>query len=402
MKCIQVIWTQTYSTQEHGLELWDVVQTSDGGYFLVGEQKRSSSEGFDFPSVAYYAKTDAEGHLTWEDVFQFQQFHNTGFRTVTPSAGGGFVAGGYIEGGRACCAGITAARIEDDGTLAWGIGENSIAGVVNSNLIYEAPDRTILLVAPWTAVFRLSAGGVIREVQNHWREAGYSSLEYAARTADLGVIATGDDRDNNVAITRIDSSGSTSWQRSLTIAHESAPIVELAEGGYLVADVISETQPEMRLLKLDTQGHTLDQQSYTLTGDEIVLKAALLDEDTVLFAGDVSQGEEQDIVLIKVGLSTTTAVEDTPDDRSPARLLPNYPDPFRAETVIPFRVTGPTPVTIKIYDVLGREVAVLAEGIYATGRYEVTWNAGQLSSGVYLCRMQIGLHVETELLLLQQ
>ncbi len=96
----QVLWTQTYTTQEHGLELWDVVQTSDGGYFLVGEQQRSSREGFDFPSVAYYAKTDAEGHLIWENVFQFQQFHNTGFRTVTPSAGGGFVAGGYIKGGR--------------------------------------------------------------------------------------------------------------------------------------------------------------------------------------------------------------------------------------------------------------------------------------------------------------
>lgn len=75
-------------------------------------------------------------------------------------------------------------------------------------------------------------------------------------------------------------------------------------------------------------------------------------------------------------------------------LTGNYPNPFNPATVIGYTVGSQDLASLRIrlsvYDLLGREVAVLVNGVQAAGRYEVTFNASNLSSGVYLIRMQAG------------
>ena len=71
-------------------------------------------------------------------------------------------------------------------------------------------------------------------------------------------------------------------------------------------------------------------------------------------------------------------------------LSSNYPNPFNPETTIPFAVPEASEVTIAVYDLLGREVAVLVEGEMAAGRHEVQFRANGLPSGMYLVRMQAG------------
>ena len=66
----------------------------------------------------------------------------------------------------------------------------------------------------------------------------------------------------------------------------------------------------------------------------------------------------------------------------------NYPNPFNPTTTIPFALPEAADVTLAVYDLLGRRVAVLVEGEMAAGRHEAVFEAGHLSSGVYLIRMQ--------------
>ena len=73
----------------------------------------------------------------------------------------------------------------------------------------------------------------------------------------------------------------------------------------------------------------------------------------------------------------------------------NYPNPFNPETVIPFAVPEQAHVRIVVYDLLGREVAVLLDAVKSVGRYEVRWQAGRFSTGVYIVRMQAGSTVKT-------
>jgi hypothetical protein len=102
-----------------------------------------------------------------------------------------------------------------------------------------------------------------------------------------------------------------------------------------------------------------------------------------------------------ITLSGTNAVE--PGDLSlPNRfaLEQNYPNPFNPTTEIRFQVPAVSPVRLAVYDMLGREVAVLVNDIREAGNHSVTFNAGALSSGMYFCRLQAGGFVRTRSMLL--
>jgi hypothetical protein len=81
-------------------------------------------------------------------------------------------------------------------------------------------------------------------------------------------------------------------------------------------------------------------------------------------------------------------------------LNQNYPNPFNPSTVISFSVPVTAHVTLKIYDVLGNEVATLINSEKPAGVYEVEFNASELTSGIYFYKLQTGSFIETKKMLL--
>ncbi len=86
-----------------------------------------------------------------------------------------------------------------------------------------------------------------------------------------------------------------------------------------------------------------------------------------------------------------------PDDY---QLSQNYPNPFNPTTTISYSIPNESFVTIKVYDILGREVETLVNEEKNAGNYNVNFNAGNLSSGIYFYRMQAGNFIQTKKLLL--
>jgi hypothetical protein len=78
------------------------------------------------------------------------------------------------------------------------------------------------------------------------------------------------------------------------------------------------------------------------------------------------------------------------------RLSPNYPNPFNPSTQITYSVPKATNATLKVYDVLGREIAVLVNERKQPGEYKVTWNAEGVPSGVYFYRLVAGDFIGTK------
>jgi hypothetical protein len=68
----------------------------------------------------------------------------------------------------------------------------------------------------------------------------------------------------------------------------------------------------------------------------------------------------------------------------------NYPNPFNPTTKISFSIPQKSQIKLKVFDVLGREVASLADGVYEIGKYEVTFDASKLPSGVYFYNITTG------------
>lgn len=71
-------------------------------------------------------------------------------------------------------------------------------------------------------------------------------------------------------------------------------------------------------------------------------------------------------------------------------LEQNYPNPFNPTTTISFQIPNEELVTVKVYDVLGKEVKTILSEIKKTGVYEVTFNGNELSSGLYVYRLTAG------------
>ncbi|HCV43335.1 MAG TPA: hypothetical protein DGH68_07610 [Bacteroidetes bacterium] len=90
------------------------------------------------------------------------------------------------------------------------------------------------------------------------------------------------------------------------------------------------------------------------------------------------------------------------DHELPAQftLGQNYPNPFNPSTAIEYSVPQRTSVEIKVFDVLGREVATLLNEEKSAGVFTVRWDASGMASGVYFYQLQAGSFVDVKKLIL--
>ena len=91
-----------------------------------------------------------------------------------------------------------------------------------------------------------------------------------------------------------------------------------------------------------------------------------------------------DVVAQLPGTSTLVEEQNWPGK---FRLIQNYPNPFNPSTKIDYEIHTTSFVSLKIYDILGREVATLQNNVQQRGKYSVSWDAGVFSGGVYFYRL---------------
>ncbi len=106
-----------------------------------------------------------------------------------------------------------------------------------------------------------------------------------------------------------------------------------------------------------------------------------------------------DMVVVQYDSTFTSVLQ---EDKQPAsfRLYQNYPNPFNPTTVIGFDVPSSGFVSLKIYDVLGREVRTLVDKVEEPGSYSVSFDASSLPSGVYFYRLVAGNQTKVRKMLL--
>jgi hypothetical protein len=83
-------------------------------------------------------------------------------------------------------------------------------------------------------------------------------------------------------------------------------------------------------------------------------------------------------------------------------LSQNYPNPFNPSTKIKYQIPEISFVTIKVFNVLGKEIETLVNEEKPVGTYELTWNAANLPSGVYFYQLKAGNYISTKKMVLMK
>ncbi len=96
----------------------------------------------------------------------------------------------------------------------------------------------------------------------------------------------------------------------------------------------------------------------------------------------------------------TTGIKNSNQVISSYKLEQNYPNPFNPSTIIKYQITNYNHVTLKVYDILGKQVETLVNENEPAGSYSVNFNAGRLASGIYFYRLKAGNYSEARKMIL--
>ncbi|MBI3189262.1 MAG: endonuclease/exonuclease/phosphatase family protein [Ignavibacteriales bacterium] len=126
-----------------------------------------------------------------------------------------------------------------------------------------------------------------------------------------------------------------------------------------------------------------------------------IDSSTVIMNQPYSAGSfpSDHLGVMTIFSLTPSAVDERENVEKDFTLFQNYPNPFNPVTVIRYQLNVKSFVTVKVFDVFGREVAILSDGNEEPGIKTVNFDATGFSSGVYFYRVQAGTYNETKKLL---
>jgi len=105
--------------------------------------------------------------------------------------------------------------------------------------------------------------------------------------------------------------------------------------------------------------------------------------------------------ILKDVISIVSEVEEE-DYPSEFFLSQNYPNPFNSSTRIKYQIPEMSFVTLKVFDIIGSEIATVVNEEKHPGTYDITWYAKSLPSGVYFYQLKAGSFIETKKMLLMK
>ena len=175
----------------------------------------------------------------------------------------------------------------------------------------------------------------------------------------------------------------------------------LTQGSYVAKR--TETLQDIRS-KAASQGH------YTFLLHDPFTRPGYLNGLVIDWAGEILDSVKAEygsrlrfVTISELGEALTqepTSIETEKELATTIQLLGNYPNPFNPSTVIRYRKSEIGRIRLTVHDILGREIAVLTDGVMPAGTHSVTFDAGMRASGVYLVRLTSGSEVLTQTMML--
>lgn len=324
-----------------------VWQTSDGGYIIAGQTWLMHGPFGNYDM--YIIKTDANGDVQWNRIFYRENEGGDVALAVQQTNDGGYIIGGFTQ------------------SSVWA------SYIIRTDSLGNAT---------WSNIY-----------PGEWQSECYE----IQAVDDGGFILTGTESsfetDTDVLLMKLGATGNVLWKKiyGSVDADQGESIQQLPDGGYVVAGMSAHGAGsyDMYVVRTNASGDSLWTKTTGGSSDDRAFSIVSGQEASYFVAGwawSYGQGLG-DVYLVKLA-DLASGVTDKEILPTSAVLHQNYPNPFNPSTTITYDLQITSHVTLKVFDILGREVATLVDGEESAGTKSVSLNAGNMASGVYLYRLQ--------------
>ena len=340
-----VAWKRFYNRT--GVTCYDILKTNDGGFLACGLIR--SFESFSILNEAYIMKIDFEGNIQWDTIINSGYYHV--LYSISPNNSEHFTLAGSKYNFSTDTSKCSIVKIDINGKFLWTkqykINNNgAVANIVTSNI----------------------NGSIITGTTND------TSNNY-----------------NNIFILKIDSNGNKYYEKIFNVTSNEVPYdLKLINNNKYAITIYNNFAKN---LLIDSTGKIITEKIYPSQYYTIFQSILPMGNGDIIFGGTGRFfGFEEDVYIIR----TDSMLNSTPigilsnNNLSPKnfKLYQNFPNPFNPTTTIKYEIPKDAEITIKVYDLLGREVFSINEYKKA-GSYEVKFDGSNLASGMYLYSFEV-------------
>ena len=356
------LWSKTLG--RNNVEVcYSVQQTSDEGYILAGYTKIAGAIDADFCLI----KTNEEGDSLWSRVFG--EDSSDVCKSVQQTSDGGYILVGY--------------------TCSYGAG-NCDYWLLKTN---EYGDSL------WSRTF----GGIEDDVCNSVRQTSDEGYILAGYTKSFG------SGEYDFWIIKTDENGDSVWSKTLggEGGESCHSVQQTSDEGYILAGLIYPFPTgwmDFWLVKMNGDGDSLWSQTFGGNYNDVCNSIQQTSDGGYILAGETwSFGwGYNNFWLVKTGVEM--GVEGFPSFSIPKAfsLSPAYPNPFNQSTQITFSLPTGADASLIVYDINGREVALIVDEWYPAGIHQAVFDGSELSSGIYFAKFIAGEFIQTRKLVLMK
>jgi hypothetical protein len=393
-----LLWQKTHG----GLSsdgAWYVDKTSDGGFILTGW---TLSYGPGATGNAWFVKTDSMGNQQWNKFFGGDDV-DRGY-SVQQTTDGGYILTGYTDSFGAGLYDMLLIKTDPSGNAEWtktfgGTGRdygNSVQQTIDGGFIvlgytlsFGAGGDDFYLVKTdangneeWFKTYGGSASDVgffVRQTNDGGLIMTGHTLSFGSGVHDVWLIKT----DNIIPVELLSFTSELSgndvklfWSTSTETNNSRFEILRSAQNDIIGWEKIG---------FVPGFGTTTEVHHYSFVDESLLPSNYQYRLKQIDFDGTF---EYSNIIEIMVNAPTIFSLEQ------------NYPNPFNPSTSLQYAIGSRQFVTLKVYDVLGNEVATLVNEEKPAGTYEVEFNAASLPSGVYFYQLKAGEYIQTKKMVL--
>ncbi|MDD2889988.1 MAG: T9SS type A sorting domain-containing protein [bacterium] len=399
------VWTKTYGDSADD-RAYSVKQSFDNGFIIAGY---TASFGHGKEDV-YLIKTDSAGDTLWTKTYGGTEDEEG--TLVQQTFDNGTIIVGYTTSFGAGLADVYLIKTDSIGDTLWtrtyGGSENDVG------ISVQQTQDSGFIVAGWTASFDTNYADfyLIKTDVNGdtlWTRtfAKYDyTIAYSVRqTKDNGFIVAGimesDMWDIDVYLVKTDANGDTMWTRTYGgyDDEEVYCVEETQDSGFIIAGYVGAMSVgSSYLIRTNANGDTMWTRSYGGTNDnKFSFVQQTQDEGFVAVGYLYSSGA--DVYLVKLGKEP--GIEENNKSVSDITLQ-IQPNPFTNISTIAYQLPKESFVSLKLYDMSGRCVKTLTEGIKKSGYHNENLEAKRYPNGVYFIKFATENHRETKKLVLMR